>query len=93
MEINYADTLAIKERKIINIDYNLYFILLIMLSFIIFRYYNITTLNYFFLFIGSLFAVLNPIYGFILYLFSIAFKTYLLVVQGVTFSRYFGFYF
>jgi len=90
MEINYINTEAIKERKIINIDYNFYFILLIMLSFIIFRYYNIVKIKYIFLFIGSLFAVLNPVYGFILYLFSITFKAYLLVVPGVTFSRYFG---
>ena len=90
MEIDYANTLAIKERKIININRSFYFILLIMLSFVIFRYYNITSLNYIFLFIGSLFTILNPIYGLMLYLFSIAFKAYLLVVPGVNFSRYFG---
>ena len=90
MKMNYTSAVYLKEKKIINTNYSFYFILLIMLLFVIFRYYNITTLIYFFLFIGSLFAVLNPIYGFILYLFSIAFKAYLLVMPGVTFSRYFG---
>lgn len=90
MEINYVSTLAIKERNTIKIDYNFYFVLLIMLLFVIFRYYNITKINYFFLIIGSLFAVLNPMYGFVLYLFSVALKAYLLVMPGVTFSRYFG---
>ena len=90
MEMNYANTLAIRERRKINIEHNFYFILLLMLSFIIFRYYNIAKIKYIFLFIGSLFAVLNPIYGLILYLFSIAFNAYLLVKPGVTFSRYFG---
>jgi len=90
VEINYATVEAIKERKITNIEHNFYFVLLMMLFFVIFRYYNITKINYIFLFIGSLFAILNPMYGFILYLFSIAFKAYLLVVPGVTFSRYFG---
>ena len=90
MEINYASTLAIKERNKIKIDYNFYFVLLIMLLFVIFRYYNITKLNYILLFISSLFIFLNPIYGLILYLFSTAFKAYFIVMPGVTLSRIFG---
>ena len=90
MEINYANTLAIKERKKTNIEHNFYFILLVMLLFVIFRYYNITKLNFILIALSSFFVVLNPLYGLILYLFSIAFKAYLLVTPGVTFSRYFG---
>ena len=90
MEINYASTLAIKERNKTNINYNFYFILLVMLLFVIFRYYNITKLNFILIALSSFFVVLNPLYGLMLYLFSIAFKAYLLVVPGVTFSRYFG---
>lgn len=90
MEINYTNTLAIKERNKMKIDYKFYFVLLIMLLFVIFRYYNIIKLNFILIALSSFFVVLNPLYGLMLYLFSIAFKAYLLVVPGVTFSRYFG---
>ena len=89
MEIN-SSTLVIKEKNKIKIDYNFYFILLIMLLFVIFRYYNITKINFILIALSSFFVVLNPLYGLMLYLFSIAFRAYLLVVPGVTFSRYFG---
>lgn len=90
MEINYTSTLVIKERNKIKIDYNFYFVLLIMLLFVIFRYYNITKLNFILIIVSSLFMFLNPIYGLMLYLFSAAFSAYFIVMPGVTLSRVFG---
>ena len=91
MNMNYSTAATVKEeRNKIKIGYNFYFILLIMLLFVIFHYYNITKLNFILITLSSFFVVLNPLYGLMLYLFSIAFKAYLLVVPGVTFSRYFG---
>ncbi len=90
MGINYINTVAIKERKKIDIDHNFYFVLLIMLLFIIFRYYNITKLNFILIIISCMFVFIKPIYGLMLYLFSAAFIAYLMVVPGVTLSRVFG---
>ncbi len=88
--MNYTTIIAPKERKKINVDRNFYFVLSIMLLFVIFRYYNITELNFILLFVSSLFVFLNPVYGLMLYLFSAAFKSYFIVIPGVTLSRVFG---
>ena len=88
--MNYTTIIAPKERKKINVDRNFYFVLSIMLLFVIFRYYNITKLNFVLLFISILFIFLNPKYGLMLYLFSTAFKAYFMVIPGVTLSRVFG---
>lgn len=94
MEVEHSTPLPlIKETRVINQKQEIYFILLLMLLFVLFRYYHFPNIHFILLLIASLFSLYKPIYGFVFYLFSISFKAYLLLIPGVTFSRYFGIFF